>query len=106
MPIEKSCPRCGTIHKKRGPYCSRSCGNVREHTPEDKEIRRRKLIEYHQTPEAVVTRAKSAAHLTAYNKGKEVDTISMEEYTIDIPDIPDPSVLDDWFEGFERGENW
>lgn len=27
------CPRCGTVHTKQGPYCSRSCGNVRDMTP-------------------------------------------------------------------------
>lgn len=25
----KVCPKCGTEHKKRGQYCSRSCGNSR-----------------------------------------------------------------------------
>ena len=106
MAIEKTCPQCGTKHTKRGPYCSRSCGNVRVHSEEDKKIRRKKLIEYHQTPEGAATRAKSATHITAYNKGQEVDIVSMEDFAVDIPDIPDPSVLDDWFEGFERGENW
>lgn len=24
------CPRCGNIHTKQGPFCGRSCGNVRE----------------------------------------------------------------------------
>jgi hypothetical protein len=27
-----ACPRCGVVHTKQGPYCSRSCGNVREMT--------------------------------------------------------------------------
>lgn len=22
---EKTCPKCGVIHRRRGPYCSRSC---------------------------------------------------------------------------------
>lgn len=26
---EKTCPKCGTKHNKRGEYCSRSCGNSR-----------------------------------------------------------------------------
>lgn len=26
---EKECPTCGVKHNKRGPYCSRSCGNSR-----------------------------------------------------------------------------
>ena len=29
---EKICPTCSTTHKKRGEYCSRSCGNSRTHT--------------------------------------------------------------------------
>lgn len=106
MPIVKTCPRCGATHKKRGPYCSRSCGNVREHTEEDKRIRREKLIEYHQTPEAVATRAKASASFTAMNRGQEYTVVSQEEYAVNIPDIPDPTIIDDWFDGFERGEKW
>lgn len=33
---EKTCQKCGVTHKKRGPYCSRSCGNTRKHTEEAK----------------------------------------------------------------------
>jgi predicted nucleic acid-binding Zn ribbon protein len=33
---QKTCPVCGTAHKKRGVYCSRSCGNKRPHTEEQK----------------------------------------------------------------------
>ena len=36
MPNHKSCPSCGLLHIKRGPYCSRSCGNSRTYTPEQK----------------------------------------------------------------------
>ena len=36
MPSQKSCPRCNTVHNKRGPYCSQSCGNSRTYTPEQK----------------------------------------------------------------------
>lgn len=34
---EKDCPKCGVTHKKRGEYCSRSCGNQRKHTEETKQ---------------------------------------------------------------------
>jgi len=40
MPLvyrKKTCPNCGTEHRKRGPYCSRSCGNHRTHTEERKQ---------------------------------------------------------------------
>lgn len=36
MPNRKSCPTCGLLHIKRGPYCSRSCGNSRTYTEEQK----------------------------------------------------------------------
>lgn len=46
---EKTCPTCGVTHRKRGPYCSRSCGNSREHTQEHKEHLARKASEaYHR----------------------------------------------------------
>lgn len=35
---EKQCPTCGEKHKKRGPYCSRSCGNKRTWTDEQKKV--------------------------------------------------------------------
>ena len=35
---EKICPTCGVAHKKRGPYCTRSCGNSRIHTKAHKEL--------------------------------------------------------------------
>ena len=35
---EKICPTCGTSHKKRGPFCSRSCGNSRTHTKSHLEV--------------------------------------------------------------------
>lgn len=35
----KECPSCGAEHRKRGPFCSRSCGNKRQHTEEQKETK-------------------------------------------------------------------
>lgn len=34
---EKTCPKCGVTHNKRGEYCSRSCGNQKKHKPETKQ---------------------------------------------------------------------
>jgi hypothetical protein len=34
---EKTCPKCHAKHNKRGVYCSRSCGNSRPLTPEQKQ---------------------------------------------------------------------
>lgn len=104
MPAEKICPTCGTKHTKRGPYCSRSCGNIRVHTEEDKQIRRQKLIEYHQTPEGAATRAKSAKITSAIRKGEEWTNIDADEYAVGIPDVTDYAAEYDitW----ERAEKW
>lgn len=34
---QKTCPKCGTVHNKRGEFCSRSCGNSRKPTEEHKQ---------------------------------------------------------------------
>lgn len=34
---EKTCPKCGKTHNKRGEFCSRSCGNSRKQTKEHRE---------------------------------------------------------------------
>ena len=104
MPIQKTCPRCSKSHTKRGDYCSRSCGNVRVHTDEDKKIRSQKLKEYHQTPEATVTRAKSAKFITAYNKGEEVEIIEADDYAVNIPDVTD--YVAEYDLTWERAEKW
>ena len=43
---EKTCPTCGAKHKKRGPYCSRSCGNSRKHTEEHKRLLSKKTSQW------------------------------------------------------------
>lgn len=104
MPIEKTCPQCGTKHQKRGPYCSRSCGNVRVHTEEDKKVRRKKLIEYHQTPEGLATQEKSRRMVIAMNKGEDWTQVSAEEFAVDIPDVTDYNEFYD--SSWGRAEKW
>ena len=43
---EKTCPKCGSKHTKRGEFCSRSCGNTRKHKPETKELLSKKQTEW------------------------------------------------------------
>ena len=104
MPALKNCPRCGTEHKKRGPYCSYSCANVRVHTEEDKAIRSQKLLEYHQTPEGAATRAKSSRITSAIRKGQDWEEASVEEFAVNIPDVTDYAAdYDDTWQRAERG---
>ena len=106
MPKQKICPRegCGKTHTKRGPYCSMSCANIRTHTEEDKEVRRKKLIEYHQTPEGAATRAKSSEMMSAKRKGEDWEKVEMEEYAVDIPDVTD--YVAEYDDTWERAEKW
>ena len=104
MPIQKTCPRCGVKHQKRGPFCSRSCGNVREHTEEDKAIRAQKLAEYHLTPEGAATREKSSRMMTAKTTGKEWEEIGVDDFAVGIPDVTDYSADYDWT--WQRAEKW
>lgn len=85
---EKECPRCGVLHRRRGPFCSRECGNVREFTEEQKQEIARKISEKnseHQlTPEA-------AAHRQLLSQARKTgtDLAKAEDFAIAIPDIPD-----------------
>ena len=50
---EKSCPTCGTKHKKQGKYCSRSCGNSRTFTKKQREHLAVKQSTHMNSPEAL-----------------------------------------------------
>jgi len=104
MPIVKTCPRCSKQHTKRGPYCSRSCGNVREHSEEDKAIRSIKLTEYHLTPEGAATREKSSRMMSAKNTGKEWEEVGVEDFAVDIPDVTDYAA--EYDDSWSRAEKW
>jgi len=104
MPTQKTCPKCGVTHKKRGPYCSRSCGNVREHTEEDKAVRSIKLTEYHLTPEGAATRAKSSRISSAIKRGEDWEEASVEEFAVNIPDVTD--YVAEYDETWNRAEKW
>lgn len=102
----KKCPRCNTEHEKKGLYCSRNCANVRVHTEKDKQVRREKLLAYHETPEGQATREKSSRFITAQNKGEEFNEVNVEEWAVDIPTIRDIHDYDEYLNGYDLGEKW
>lgn len=104
MPALKTCPKCGIQHQKRGPFCSRSCGNVREHTKDDKAIRSQKLTEYHLTPEGAATRDKSSRIMSAKRKGENWEEIGVDDFAVNIPDVTDYAA--DYDHTWERAEKW
>lgn len=101
---EKQCLKCGKTHKKRGPYCSRSCGGARKHTEEDKKKRSVKLKEYFDTPEGIATRKMQSAVTAAKNAGLEASMLTIDEYAVDIPDVRDLNDFD--LDNYDRAEKW
>lgn len=65
---EKTCPTCGVQHRKRGPYCSRSCGNSRDHTKERIEHQRTVMTKVMNAPDKAEHRAYAAEHLRLKQK--------------------------------------
>lgn len=91
---EKNCVRCGKKHRKRGPYCSMSCGNVRSFTEAEKEQRRQKMNEYFKSEDGLALAATT---------GKN-NFVGPKEYAVDIPTILD--ISDTSFDGYDRAEDW
>jgi endogenous inhibitor of DNA gyrase (YacG/DUF329 family) len=101
---QKTCPKCGTVHNKRGPFCSRSCGNVRTYTEETKALLSKATTEYHLTPEGAATREKSSRISTAIRKGLDWEEVGMDDYAVGIPDVTDYSA--DYDDTWQRAEKW
>lgn len=103
---EKECPTCGTKHRKQGPYCSRSCGNIRTFTPEEKQHRSNKLHEYYDTPEGIATKHLNARRLTNLRKEQSGEYVLTEDdymLGINLPEGYEPQDDDD---GWEVVTNW
>ena len=90
----KDCKRCGTPHKKQGPYCSQSCGNVRVHTKESNEIRSLKQREYYETPEGAATVRKVVNNNIRRSKNFHAKAngeyiLQPDDYAVQIPNLDD-----------------
>jgi len=80
----KQCPRCGVEHQKRGPFCSQSCGNVREQPAELRQAKSEKLRAYHASPEGAATRSISSDFASRLNKNRALERAG--EYVLTDPD--------------------
>ena len=109
---QKTCPTCGVTHKKRGPYCSRSCGNHRTFTEADRKARSDKLKQYLDSPEGLEKRESAKDALALANiKNKNTHDPDAAELTMDdiflkpmVRELPDGKFVQDgdlWTE-----DNW
>lgn len=78
---EKTCPTCGVAHKKRGPFCSRSCGNHREHTKERIEHQRTVMTKVMNAPE----KAEQRAHAGDVLRHKQKQLVNKDD--IDLQEL-------------------
>lgn len=100
---EKLCPTCGTSHKKRGPYCSRSCGNSRSFTYAERKNLSTKVKDYLDSPEGIEHRvmgkdALVVAQIKAKNKhDPDAAELSLEDFFLQpvTRDLPDGKFVED-----------
>lgn len=85
----KSCPNCKKEHRKKGQFCSIACSNAhREVSDKVRENMRKVAEDYQKTPEAIA-------------RNKMINSpLSSEDYSVDIPDLPDLP------EGYDIAEKW
>ena len=104
---EKVCPTCGTTHKKRGAYCSRSCGNSRSFTYAERKNLSNKMKDYLDTPEGMEKRDQvKDALVVAKIKAKNSHDPDAAELTLDdfflepvVRELPDGKFV-------EGGDLW
>lgn len=84
---EKTCPKCGTKHTKRGEFCSRSCGNTRNHREETKTAIAQKQMIRHASGDEI---AEAQKHALAVANGSldpiappKVKQISQNQFVAD-----------------------
>lgn len=67
----KPCPKCGTPHEKPGKFCSRSCANARQHSPE---LYKKMIEAMAKTRRETPLTEKQLAHLRKIGRIKNQDT--------------------------------
>ena len=84
---KKNCPQCGVEHRKKGPFCSQGSHN-RHRGPASEETKRKmseKHIEWYKTPDGMREKQKLILNTRLRAEGR--DTITTEDYYVEIPDI-------------------
>lgn len=86
----KTCPKCGTEHKKPGTFCSRACANSREWTEKHKQVFSEKQKDYMARDESEAHRAKKSIQTRMLHKtgqmGRGLATARLEDVMTDPDD--------------------
>ena len=88
----KACARCGVMHQLRGPYCSQSCGNVREYTPE---LRRKRSQAAQQFMAANPDIAHNLQNIRQLQQSSNGDIRTFDDWMV-LPPLDDDDAFTDW----------
>ena len=95
---EKVCPKCGVKHRRRGPFCSKTCAYTGTTRPE--ESKQKMSIAKHKFYNESLEGPRVAALMSSNGLP------ASEDFAIDIPDIRTLDDYSDILGDFEKGEKW
>ena len=91
---EKSCPHCGTVHRKKGQYCSRSCGNHRTYTNKQRAEKSKAQTAFLKSDSPVAEQSRWIISEMGKFAAKAKSTPAMKEKSYDDYNvIPEPEHL-------------
>lgn len=103
----KTCPTCNKSHKKRGPYCCRSCGNSRTFTPKQRKAISKQRIEHLNSPEALEERNRIAEQgKLSMAKIRNPDDPDIQAMTLDDVYVPPLTLNTDHNQFVAGGDLW
>jgi len=110
----KTCPKCGTAHKKPGKFCSRTCANSRQWTDEHKKKFSIAQTKYMASERAEEHLAKRALQMHLLHKAGLAGANAKDKSSLDFDEIsinPDeyfllPPDIDDAKQFVQDGDYW
>ena len=103
----KTCPTCNTIHKKRGLFCSRSCGNSRTFSQKERQLRSEKLTIHQNAPEQLDVRNHAAERIAlVQKKNANPNDPDIQAMTVDDVYVPPLTLSTDHNQFVAGGDLW
>lgn len=91
---EKQCPHCGVTHRKKGNYCSRSCGNHRTYTRAQREEKSKKQTAFLKSDNPVAEQSRWIISEMGKFAAKAKSDPSMKDKSWDDYNVIPPRTLE------------
>lgn len=103
----KDCKRCGVTHRKRGPYCSGSCGRRRTWSDAQKAEKSMQMIEHRANNESENSSAAHKQNMHIVNKIlKNPHDSDLREWTHDDILVKPVTASLDYNQFIDSGDIW